>query len=97
MATLGTPSITPTASGRTTPLGHFRDLVSSLREHTIQEAGFLLSYACETLQNYATSILMTMSTQVYDAAAKFKTEADSEAHKVRAYTSYMRLSSHPAL
>ena len=40
---------------------------------------------------------MTMSTQVYDAAAKFKTEADSEAHKVRAYTSYMRLSSHPAL
>ena len=82
MSHLHTPNYSPSASGRTTPLGHFRDLVSALRENAFFECGHLFDLACKTVQGAANTMLISMSNQVHDAMKNFKTEADSEAHQV---------------
>ena len=75
-------SYTPTASGRSTPL-HFRDVVSVLQGSLLlQECGHLLETACNYMQEYSTQLLTSVSHQVHDAMAHWKTETDSEAHQV---------------
>jgi hypothetical protein len=57
MSAFHTPSISPSASGRNTPLGHFRDLVSALRKNTVLECGHLFDLACKTFQSIANNML----------------------------------------
>ena len=83
---LYTPSISPSQSGRSTPLGHFRDAVSALHQHANLNLGSLLDSALHTIQDVANNMLIAMSSQVHDAFRSFKSESDSEAHLVR-YTS----------
>lgn len=72
---------TPTPSGRSTPL-HFRDVVSALHDHPVQECGYLFECACKLMQVYTTQILTGLSQQVHDVMKQYKNEKDSEAHQV---------------
>ncbi|PSR83034.1 hypothetical protein PHLCEN_2v5838 [Hermanssonia centrifuga] len=76
-----TLDFTPTPSGRSTPL-HFRDVVSAIHDHPLQECGHLIDCACKSLQGYVVQVLTSVSHQIHDALKQYKTEGDSEAHKI---------------
>ena len=94
MSSLYTPNISPSASGRNTPLGHFRDFVSAIRKTAVFECSYLYDVACKAVQAVANNMLIRVSTsnklltgispQMHDAASRFRSEDDSEAHQVRA-------------
>ena len=73
---------TPSASGRSTPL-NFRDVVSVVQGSLLlQECGHVLECACKYMQEYATTILTSVSHQVHDVMVHWRNETDSEAHQV---------------
>lgn len=78
-----TPNCTPTPSGRSTPLAHFKDVVSALHEHPVQECSHLLDFAYKFIHIIVVNVLIAISTQIHDTMRQFKTEQDSEAHTVR--------------
>ena len=82
-----TPNFTPTPSGRSTPLGHFREVVSFLHEHPMHECSVLFDFTYKLVHIIVINVLITIHKQVHDAMKQFRTEQDSEAHQVRALCS----------